>query len=404
MTAQRPKVTVGIPVYNGAETIAATLRSVLSQDFDDFEVIVSDNASTDDTLAVVSAFDDPRVRVLTAQKNEGAGRNWNKVIEHASGEYIKVLSADDVLLPGALTHQAAALDAHDTAVLVTSKRQLIDGDGRSLGTRGPGKLTGLVAGTEVARRMVRTGTNLLGEPSATLVRMSALRTAGFFDEAAPYCVDMELWFRLLALGDVFVLSEPLVQYRVAAGSWTQDVLDRQASDVEDLLRSVTASRAFPVTENDLAAGIRGARRNAFLRRVLYLVLAVPSSHREKIAYLFAGGWNTLFGYIAFAALWALLGGRFSYALVLVLSYVVATLNAYLSYRVFVFRSTARVREELPRFLVVYGCTLVANLVAFPALVNWLDLNAYMAQAVFTIVVVAASYVGNRYFAFAESGE
>jgi len=399
MAEPTPRVTVGIPVYNGAATISATIRSVLTQEFADFEILISDNASTDDTLAVIDEFDDPRIVVLTADENAGAGRNWNKVIENAHGDYLKVLSADDVLLPGALDRLVAALDANPGAVIATSARQIVDAEGGNLGVRGPKGLSGLVAGPEAARRMVRTGTNLVGEPSATLLRRVALGRAGYFDESAPYCLDMDLWFRMLAEGDLFVISEPLIQYRVAAGSWTQAALGRQAHDVENLLRAVCESGDFGIAPRDLAAGIRGARRNAVLRRIVYAILAISPGNREKIAYLIAGGWNTLFGYVAFAVLWALFGEATSYAVVLVAAYVVSTLNAYLSYRVFVFRSTADVRHEFPRFLVVYAATLVANLIAFPALVGWFSMNPYVAQAGFTVIVVIASYVGNRYFAF-----
>jgi hypothetical protein len=87
---------------------------------------------------------------------------------------------------------------------------------------------------------------------------------------------MDLWFRLLSVGEAHIASEPLVRYRVASGSWTEDVLDRQAADVESLLRAVANSDRFDVTEADLSAGIRGARHNARMRRVLYRILAVAN--------------------------------------------------------------------------------------------------------------------------------
>ncbi len=397
--ARSPRVTVGIPVRNGAATIGAVLESVLEQDYEAFEILVADNASTDDTLAVVDAVSDDRLRVLTAEADGGAGWNWNRVLTEALGEYVKVLSADDVLLPGSLGREVAALDGEHSAVLACAPRIVVTSKGRRLATRGFRRPHGLVSGAEAARAMVRSGTNLVGEPSATLIRRSALDSADRFDEASPYCVDMDLWFRLLGVGDLVVLQEPSVLYRVATGSWTQSAMDRQAADVEQLLRSVVASGAFGLDDRDVRRGILRARLNAQLRRLLYAMLSVSSGSREKIAYVLVGGWNTAFGYLVFSVFWWLFGAMLPYFAVLVASYVVTVVNAYVCYRVFVFRSKASVRREFPRFLLVYGVTLIANLVAFPALVTWLDLSGYAAQALFTVFVVIVSYIANRNFAF-----
>ena len=122
-------------------------------------------------------------------------------------------------------------------------------------------------------------------------------------------------------------------------------------------------------------------------------------HAEKLQYLAVGAFNTVFGYAIWAALYALLSHHVGYAPILVISYTIATANAYVWYRFVVFRSHNRVWRELPRFSSVYVATMLVNLIAFPLAVRWLPWNAYAIQAVFGVAVVVASYVAHKYFSF-----
>jgi succinoglycan biosynthesis protein ExoO len=85
MSADGPLVTVGIPSYESSRFIEAAVRSALAQDFTDLEVLVIDDQSSDDTVALLAAIDDGRLRVLVNDTNLGAGRNWNRVLEEARG-------------------------------------------------------------------------------------------------------------------------------------------------------------------------------------------------------------------------------------------------------------------------------------------------------------------------------
>ena len=122
--------------------------------------------------------------------------------------------------------------------------------------------------------------------------------------------------------------------------------------------------------------------------------------REPLAYLVVGGWNTLFGYGVFALLYYLLHETLHVDVILVCSYAIGVANNYVLYRRLVFRSKGRVLRELPRFSLVYVITLAVNLVVLPLALRTLPLSAYVVQAVFTAVVVVASYLANRYFSFA----
>jgi len=121
--------------------------------------------------------------------------------------------------------------------------------------------------------------------------------------------------------------------------------------------------------------------------------------REQILYLVVGGWNTLFGYGLWALLEYLLHDYLHYLVILVLSWPFAVLNAYICYRVFVFRSKGSVWRELPRFSLVYLVTLCAGLLALPVLLRTLPYNIYVIQAGYTAVVVVLSYLSHKFFSF-----
>jgi putative flippase GtrA len=120
---------------------------------------------------------------------------------------------------------------------------------------------------------------------------------------------------------------------------------------------------------------------------------------EQLLYLFVGGWNTVFGYAVWAALQLILGGYLHYLVIVLLSWPIAVVNAYLGYRYVVFRSRGPIRRELPRFSLVYVLTLVVNLMLLPVALAVLPLNIYVIQAVFTAGVVVCSYLAHKYYSF-----
>jgi putative flippase GtrA len=122
-------------------------------------------------------------------------------------------------------------------------------------------------------------------------------------------------------------------------------------------------------------------------------------HREQVLFLAVGAWNTAFGYAIWAMLQYLLGDRLHYLVIVLLSWPIAVLNAYLGYRLVVFRSTDSIVRELPRFSAVYTITLVINILVLPIALEVLPFNIYVTQALFTAIVVACSYVANKYYSF-----
>lgn len=129
------------------------------------------------------------------------------------------------------------------------------------------------------------------------------------------------------------------------------------------------------------------------------VVRVCRRRREQILYLVVGGWNTLFGYLVWALLQYLLHDYVYYLFILILAWFPAVLNAYIGYRIFVFRSKGNIWRELPRFSLVYVGTLCISLVGLPILLHVLPFNIYVTQALFTMAMVVASYLSHKYFSF-----
>ncbi|WP_264029948.1 glycosyltransferase family 2 protein [Cellulosimicrobium sp. SH8] len=269
-----PRVSVVVPAYNNGDYIAATMRSVLDQTFDDFELVVADHSSTDDTWEQLQAFaDDPRVRLVRTEAGGGARRNWNRVSELARGELVKLVCGDDLVHPTMLARQVAAIDAAGPgAVLVASQRDLVDARGDVfVRARGLGDLDGVVDGAEALRATVRSGTNLFGEPACVLMRTDALRRAGWWQDLR-YYIDAGSYAHVMVQGQVVALRESLASFRVSASQWSVRLMQQQADEAAEFHRLARELAPATITEQDVRRGDRLAKVVALQRRAAYLVL------------------------------------------------------------------------------------------------------------------------------------
>src|ERR1043166_768063 len=133
MATHQPKVSVGLPVFNGEKYLAGALGCLVQQDFEDFELIICDNASTDGTAAICHEFaaKDPRIRCFRNETNIGAGPNYNRAFQLARGEFFKWASHDDECHPSLLRRCLETFEKSPAAtVLVFTKADIIDGEGR----------------------------------------------------------------------------------------------------------------------------------------------------------------------------------------------------------------------------------------------------------------------------------
>ncbi len=128
MVDAHPKVSIGMPVYNAGKFLAATLESIAGQTLQDYELIISDNASTDDTEEICRSFaaTDARLRYFRNVANLGVGRNFRRALEEASGRYFKWAAGDDLLLPDYLRVCVEVLDTQPEVVMCSSRMPFVD--------------------------------------------------------------------------------------------------------------------------------------------------------------------------------------------------------------------------------------------------------------------------------------
>jgi len=140
LVVKRPRVSIGLPVFNGERYINAAIDSILAQTYQDFELIISDNASTDSTPQICRSYvlKDNRVHYYRNKRNLGVAKNFNRVFELSSGEYFKWAAYDDMLAPEFLSKCVSLLDEDPTVVLCQTNIYLIDKDGRRIGNINPG--------------------------------------------------------------------------------------------------------------------------------------------------------------------------------------------------------------------------------------------------------------------------
>jgi glycosyltransferase involved in cell wall biosynthesis len=221
----RPKVSVCIPTYNYAWCLGAAIESVIAQSFQDWELVICDDSSTDNTEAVIALYQallGARLRFYRNERRLGLPGNFNRVTELAEGEYIKPLCADDVLHPHALEQLVQALDQHPSAAIAACDREeFIDEAGHN---GGPGRARpfgpGLVSGREVLRTECRFhGT--IGVPSHVMLRASYLGSGPVWNPALEHCMDLALWCSLCEQWDVVYAEGALIYIRGHPGQATR---------------------------------------------------------------------------------------------------------------------------------------------------------------------------------------
>lgn len=267
-----PLISVCIPSYNNEEFIGSTLDSLLKQTYSNFEILITDDRSTDGTISVIKKFSDPRISLLINDRNLGIGQNWQKALSIATGKYVKLLCGDDILYPDCLRRQVAALEdpSNSSVTLAICGCDVINDRHELVLHRGARLRKGQIKGTEVIHHCVRWGTNFVGEPAVGLFRRNQADLSATFDFANPYMVDMDLWAELLKRGDAFVDDASLAGFRVSSASVSTKVGPRQAAYFRRFIRKIRANPVYGVNRFDVFSGYFlsfqwGILRNLFIK-------------------------------------------------------------------------------------------------------------------------------------------
>lgn len=223
-----PRVSVLMSVYNGARYLREAMDSILNQTFTDFEFIVVDDGSTDETPAILDSYADPRVVRLHNETNIGLTRSLNRGLAVAKGEYVARQDADDVSLPERLQKQVAFLDAHPKVAAVGTAYIEVPVDG------GPERLMVMPTASQAIREQLFY-THCFCHGSVML-RRNAMVVVGGYDENFQAAQDRDLWLRLAERFDLANLDEPLYRLRMSAGSVTGSMRARQREGARRAVR------------------------------------------------------------------------------------------------------------------------------------------------------------------------
>lgn len=223
-----PLVSVCIPAYNNAPYIKETIDSILNQTYQNIEVVVVDDNSTDNTVVIVEqmAREDKRIKLYKNKKNLGMSGNWNHCLELCEGEYIKLVCADDIIEQDAIEKEARAMQEHPSVNLVESDTRLIDINGKSNGAFKRYYKSGLVNGKKLAKTSLMLN-NFFGAPVNNLMRKTAVEKVGGFDTAFTYILDFDMWVSLACTGDVYIIHELLNSFCVRNDSNTGVMINEQ---------------------------------------------------------------------------------------------------------------------------------------------------------------------------------
>jgi glycosyltransferase involved in cell wall biosynthesis len=221
-----PKVSVLVPIYNQAPFIRETIESALSQDYEDIELVLSDDGSTDGTVEILREYEagDPgRVKVVASEHNTGISGAFNRALEAHTGEYIAWLGGDDVMLPGKLSRQVAVLEERRDATGCCHDAEVFDSDS--------GRVYGRFTEIYNGRRGVREGgvellldPGYLMLPSTMMVRSAAIGDLRFDTRvrvANDWLFDIELFRR----GRIVGIDDVLARYRRHERNATSQTFD-----------------------------------------------------------------------------------------------------------------------------------------------------------------------------------
>lgn len=214
MRNAKPRLSVILPVYNGQEYLAEAIHSVLSQSFDDFELIVINDGSTDGSAAIIEEFDDKRIRFFQ-QTNKGLAATLNRAVSLASGEYIARQDQDDVCLPTRFERQVQFLEANTDVGMVGAAAEIWVGNARSNRLlQHPTHNALLKFGLLFDNHFVH---------SSVMVRRSVFDCLGGYSEdfLRQPPEDYELWSRVMKKYMVANLPDVLLKYREVEGSMSR---------------------------------------------------------------------------------------------------------------------------------------------------------------------------------------
>ena len=244
-----PVVSICVPTYNGAAYLPAALDSILAQTFTNFEVLIVDDCSSDDTVKIAEryALQDARVRISLNASNLGLVGNWNRCVELVAGEWIKFVFQDDTIAPRCLEKLIAATESGHQ--IVACARSFIFEAGTQESLRNYLEWHRVLLASLYAKNntlnaiqfsratLDHVGTNLVGEPTVVLLHKSLFSEFGYFNTFMVQAVDSEYWTRIATVHGIAFVNEELAEFRVhpASTSSIATTFRRSRTQLDELI-------------------------------------------------------------------------------------------------------------------------------------------------------------------------
>ncbi|WP_461515844.1 glycosyltransferase family 2 protein [Porticoccus sp.] len=271
MLNENPLVSVCIPTFNAEKHIKKTIDSVLAQSYQNLQLIILDDCSTDSTMKIIKSIDDPRIEIFENETNLGPQETWSKLIDLAGGVFFKIVCHDDVLYPECIAVQVQALIENEDVVLVASNRDIIDKNDKVIFSPKRFRKNIQVLGERLLLSSLRKGTNTVGEPHAVMIRLDVIRNANLRFEGNFYLIDLAFYSKVLMLGDAFILSRTLSAFRVYRETASYRLSMSQAACFIGFVNKLRAGGIVKVPLFDYWIGCVGSLSNQVSRFVFYKI-------------------------------------------------------------------------------------------------------------------------------------
>lgn len=237
-----PKISAVMALYNTPyDLLEATVKSILSQTFTDFELIVIDDASSNEYKDFIHSFNDERIKYLKLKNNSGPGHARNEGIKKATGEYIAIIDSDDIYLPNRFEVQADFLDKNpDISLISCAFKQSNNGRIPAVIEQDKDIKTGMLFNSQLANPCVMFRKNIFLENNL------------FYPENINFAEDYELWLNAMFKGIKMAnLKDVLMIYTRRPGQLSKEKQDKQISILKDLYRKIFAQLKMDVSHNEI---------------------------------------------------------------------------------------------------------------------------------------------------------
>ena len=230
-----PLVSICIPMYNSEKTIARTLQSLIAQTYQNLEIIVVDNCSTDNSVYIVNSFKDPRIHVIQYNIHlPVAELNWNRCFPYVKGTYMAIFHADDVYLPDMVRRQVETFRNNPSVVGVFTSGNIINERDGIIGEfKLPGEIqSGQPYTYSELLNLFLVHADFLPTPSAMVLREIYKNCAPFRYDQFKSAADLDIWLRAAVFGTLVILDEKLFNYRISKSQGSNTLFQLRTKEAD----------------------------------------------------------------------------------------------------------------------------------------------------------------------------